>query len=117
MYISTQSRQGPEEASLGEKAYTLELCLVSSDGTASVDGVETIHLQTSLCDPWDNVLCIVFPKENNPVGKICLQPPEPSCLCLFAPTLRCFYLVFLQVHSINPTHVKHGVREEIVTPT
>lgn len=66
---SLQSQQGPEEGRHGEKAYTLELRLVSSHGTASVNGRETIHLQTSLYGPWDNVLCIVFPKEKKPVSQ------------------------------------------------
>lgn len=45
--------------------------------------------------------------KKNPVGKICPQQPEPSCLVPIAPTLRCFHLVFLQDHAINPTGIKH----------
>ena len=50
---------------MGGKAHTLELCAVSSDGTVSVDGVETTHLQTFLCDTWVNVLGTAFPGEES----------------------------------------------------
>lgn len=62
------------KARYGEKTYALDLSPVSSDGTASADGVGTTLLQPH--DLWDNILCALsesLPKEKNAVGKICLS--------------------------------------------
>lgn len=53
--------------------------------------------------------------QNNAVGRICPQYTAPSCLCPIASTLRCIHPVFfLQDNSTNPTHVKDGLRKEML---
>lgn len=58
-------------------------------GHTSVDFLMWSLGQYPLYSVWEPVC------KKNPVGKICPQQPEASCLVPIAPTLRRFHLVFL----------------------